>query len=67
MRDIDASRFFRDHKANPRYVTTLQFAGCPLDIQNRYKSNKPDHIYFFTETGLYKCLMRSNVPIAEQF
>jgi prophage antirepressor-like protein len=64
-RDITNNQFFNDHSGFAKYVTTLEFPGCSIDIQNRYKCNKPKHINFFTELGLYKCLMRSNKPVAE--
>lgn len=61
------NRFFKDHKTDSRYVNRGQFAHSPKELQERFKNSKKDHIYFFTEKGLYKCLMRSNKPIAEFF
>lgn len=66
-KNIGDNRFYRDYKDDSRYVTTCHFDMCPSDIQLRYKCNKPERIYFFTEVGLYKCLFRSNKPVADSF
>ncbi len=42
-------------------------SACSQEVQERFKKTNQDHVYFFTESGLYKCLMRSNKPIAEDF
>ena len=61
------NQFFRDNRENQKYVNVWGFPICPEDIQLRLKHAKKDRVYFFTESGLYRCLMRSNKPIAELF
>ncbi len=65
MRQPTDNQFFRDNRENQRYVNVWEFPTCPEDIQLRLKHTQKDRVYFFTEKGLYKCLMRSNKPVAE--
>ena len=65
MEKINRDWFFREHKNDERYVMRCAFRTSSPDLQERFKKSNKDYVYFFTEKGLYKCLMRSNKPIAE--
>lgn len=62
-----SNHFFRDNRVDCKYIHRCCFSTAPQEIQSRIKNNQNSTIHFFTEKGLYKCLMRSNKPIAELF
>lgn len=53
-RDSSQSKWFANMKDNQLFVRTLQDGGYPNQM-------------YFTEIGVYKALMKSNKPIAEEF
>jgi prophage antirepressor-like protein len=67
MSEPKDNRFFRDNRQDTRYVMISQIGrSCPA-LQERFKRSNKEHIYFFTEFGLYKCLFRSKHPVADAF
>ena len=67
MKKVGDNQFFKDHKADERYVLRGEIPSSSPELQERFKKSNKNYVYFFTEKGLYKCLMRSNKPVAELF
>ena len=62
---ITHNQVFKDSKEDVKYVREFLLSDLPQTIQNRYRKSNKHHTYLFTETGLYRCLFRSNIPRAE--
>ncbi len=67
MKNICDNNFFRDKREDTRYIKSWDYTMSPIYLQERLKNTPNGIIYMFTEKGLYKCLMRSNKPIANLF